>query len=362
MSDVVEGAAASLAESAGATAVTREAAPQPASSWWWRPRPRSTLPTWSGRCSATQTCSSRSRWRRRSTAWPRPGRWRDPTPIVWSWWAATCASRRATRRCPRTPRRWDVAVALLVDYGWWLPAWRPATDYRSQYSAQRSLGGGIVLDAIHEIDYALALAGPADRRSRRLRHHRRSRHRRRGCRRHHPASSHRRAVAHPPRLPAAGVLAKLHADRQHGADHLGRPPGRGGAGQRGRRGADPAGEVASTPTPTRSTSPRCDTCWRRSTRGRRRATTSSARRRRWRSRWRPAMARPDDDGRRDPGADGIDPVPRQGARRPPGPADAGAHHRALLARGHGGQGRGGHHRGRARTTRWRRWPRHRAPG
>jgi predicted dehydrogenase len=52
-------------------------------------------------------------------------------------------------------------VAFLVDYGWWLPAWRPEVDYRTQYSARRSLGGGIVLDAIHEIDYTLALAGPA---------------------------------------------------------------------------------------------------------------------------------------------------------------------------------------------------------
>jgi predicted dehydrogenase len=52
-------------------------------------------------------------------------------------------------------------VAFLVDYGWWLPAWRPDVDYRTQYSARRSLGGGIVLDAIHEIDYTLALAGPA---------------------------------------------------------------------------------------------------------------------------------------------------------------------------------------------------------
>jgi predicted dehydrogenase len=52
-------------------------------------------------------------------------------------------------------------AAIMADYGWWLPSWRPATDYRSQYSASRALGGGIVLDAIHEIDYTLALAGPA---------------------------------------------------------------------------------------------------------------------------------------------------------------------------------------------------------
>ncbi|MGH7722072.1 MAG: Gfo/Idh/MocA family protein [Candidatus Dormibacteria bacterium] len=53
-------------------------------------------------------------------------------------------------------------AALLVDYGWWLPAWRPAVDYRTTYSARRALGGGIVLDAIHEIDYTVALAGPVE--------------------------------------------------------------------------------------------------------------------------------------------------------------------------------------------------------
>jgi spore coat polysaccharide biosynthesis protein SpsF len=53
-------------------------------------------------------------------------------------------------------------VSLVADYGWWLPSWRPRSDYRSQYSAQRALGGGIVLDAIHEIDYTLELLGPVD--------------------------------------------------------------------------------------------------------------------------------------------------------------------------------------------------------
>ncbi|MBJ7596051.1 MAG: Gfo/Idh/MocA family oxidoreductase [Candidatus Dormibacteraeota bacterium] len=53
-------------------------------------------------------------------------------------------------------------AALLVDFGWWLPAWRPAADYRTQYSARRALGGGIVLDAIHELDYTIALAGPVE--------------------------------------------------------------------------------------------------------------------------------------------------------------------------------------------------------
>jgi predicted dehydrogenase len=47
--------------------------------------------------------------------------------------------------------------------GSWLPGWRPGTDYRASYSAQRALGGGVLLDAIHEIDYVLWLLGPARR-------------------------------------------------------------------------------------------------------------------------------------------------------------------------------------------------------
>jgi predicted dehydrogenase len=48
-----------------------------------------------------------------------------------------------------------------VSFGFDLRQWRPATDYRESYSARADLGGGIVLDAIHEIDYLLWLLGPA---------------------------------------------------------------------------------------------------------------------------------------------------------------------------------------------------------
>ena len=51
---------------------------------------------------------------------------------------------------------------FLVDFGWWLPAWRPQQDYRLGYGIWRRMGGGIVLDAIHEIDYTIALAGPVE--------------------------------------------------------------------------------------------------------------------------------------------------------------------------------------------------------
>jgi len=40
-----------------------------------------------------------------------------------------------------------------VQAGQYLPDWHPWEDYRQGYSANMSLGGGIVLDGIHEIDY-----------------------------------------------------------------------------------------------------------------------------------------------------------------------------------------------------------------
>lgn len=46
-------------------------------------------------------------------------------------------------------------------FGYDLRRWRPQSDYRDSYSARADLGGGIVLDAIHELDYLLWLLGPA---------------------------------------------------------------------------------------------------------------------------------------------------------------------------------------------------------
>lgn len=42
----------------------------------------------------------------------------------------------------------------------WLPDWHPNTDYRQSYSAKKELGGGVLLDVSHEIDYALWFFGP----------------------------------------------------------------------------------------------------------------------------------------------------------------------------------------------------------
>ena len=55
--------------------------------------------------------------------------------------------------------RLGALVTSRIEFGQWLPDWRPASDYLESYSAKREMGGGIVLDAIHEIDYALWLFG-----------------------------------------------------------------------------------------------------------------------------------------------------------------------------------------------------------
>lgn len=46
-----------------------------------------------------------------------------------------------------------------VEVGQYLPDWRPWQDYRQSYTAQKRLGGGIILDASHEIDYVLWMLG-----------------------------------------------------------------------------------------------------------------------------------------------------------------------------------------------------------
>lgn len=48
---------------------------------------------------------------------------------------------------------------LRCQVGQYLPNWHPDEDYRRGYSAQKTLGGGVVLDLIHEIDLAIWLAG-----------------------------------------------------------------------------------------------------------------------------------------------------------------------------------------------------------
>jgi len=48
---------------------------------------------------------------------------------------------------------------IRTQSGRYLPEWHPWEDYRQGYSAKCSLGGGILLDGIHEIDYISWLNG-----------------------------------------------------------------------------------------------------------------------------------------------------------------------------------------------------------
>lgn len=42
--------------------------------------------------------------------------------------------------------------SIFHEFGYYLPYWRPGTDYRKNYAAKKLTGGGIILDDIHEFD------------------------------------------------------------------------------------------------------------------------------------------------------------------------------------------------------------------
>ncbi len=51
-------------------------------------------------------------------------------------------------------------VSLRASVGQYLPEWHPGEDYRENYSAKRAMGGGAILDLVHEIDLARWFLGP----------------------------------------------------------------------------------------------------------------------------------------------------------------------------------------------------------
>ena len=53
-------------------------------------------------------------------------------------------------------------VSARAEFGQHLPDWHPGEDYRHGYSATTRLGGGVILDAIHELDYLDWLLGPVE--------------------------------------------------------------------------------------------------------------------------------------------------------------------------------------------------------
>ena len=49
--------------------------------------------------------------------------------------------------------------SVSIDYGQYFPDWHPYEDYRNSYVGKKELGGGTILTASHEIDYAIWIFG-----------------------------------------------------------------------------------------------------------------------------------------------------------------------------------------------------------
>lgn len=71
-------------------------------------------------------------------------------------------SLRALREVVASGRIGDV-YSVRVEVGQYLPDWRKGTDYRQGVSASKELGGGVLLELSHEIDYVLWMFGMPSR-------------------------------------------------------------------------------------------------------------------------------------------------------------------------------------------------------
>ena len=69
-----------------------------------------------------------------------------------------CRSLQIARDALREGRIGRV-VSLRAEVGQYLPEWRPESDYRHGVSARQDLGGGVLLELSHELDYVRWLAG-----------------------------------------------------------------------------------------------------------------------------------------------------------------------------------------------------------
>ena len=53
-------------------------------------------------------------------------------------------------------------LSVRCEVGQYLPSWRPECDYRQSVSARRELGGGVLLELSHELDYLRWIFGEID--------------------------------------------------------------------------------------------------------------------------------------------------------------------------------------------------------
>jgi predicted dehydrogenase len=58
---------------------------------------------------------------------------------------------------------YGVPLSVRIECGSFLPNWRPEQDYRQSVSASKELGGGVLLELSHELDYANWFFGPFDK-------------------------------------------------------------------------------------------------------------------------------------------------------------------------------------------------------
>ena len=56
-------------------------------------------------------------------------------------------------------KKLGVVYGIHHEVGYYLPFWRKGTDYRRNYAAWKRMGGGIILDGIHEFDLLFWLNG-----------------------------------------------------------------------------------------------------------------------------------------------------------------------------------------------------------
>lgn len=53
-------------------------------------------------------------------------------------------------------------ISVRCEIGQYLPSWRPGTDYRQGVTARRDMGGGVLLELSHELDYLRWIFGDID--------------------------------------------------------------------------------------------------------------------------------------------------------------------------------------------------------